>query len=167
MHPHFLSRTMKEYLVTTLLWLGLLTGVVLGSDFEQARKLQNEGRYSEAEQLYRAVLKAQPKSVPAWTNLGVVLSRQGKHAEAVSAYKKVLQLDPSLHPVKLNLAIAYYQSGDWTQAVKWLQICLRVDPNDRRAQHLLAICYVQTGQYDKAAQAFAKLLPSEDISINV
>ena len=47
------------------------------SDFDDARRQQDEA-YREAERLCRAVLKAQPKSVPALTNLGVVLARQGE-----------------------------------------------------------------------------------------
>ncbi|HET6962450.1 MAG TPA: tetratricopeptide repeat protein, partial [Terriglobia bacterium] len=71
------------------------------SDFDEARRQQEAGRYVEAEKLYRAVLKVQPKSVPALTNLGVVLARQGKYGEAVTAYKKVLRLDPDLLPVRM------------------------------------------------------------------
>jgi tetratricopeptide (TPR) repeat protein len=60
------------------------------SDFDKARRLQDAARYAEAEKLYRAVLKSQPRSVPALTNLGVVLARQGKYGEAVTAYRRFL-----------------------------------------------------------------------------
>src|SRR5437867_12787008 len=84
-----------------------------GSDFDKARRLQEMGRYPEAERLYRAVLALDPDSVPALTNLGVVLSRQGKHSDAIAAYQRVLRLAPALTEVKLNLALAYYHSAAW------------------------------------------------------
>ncbi|MGH8246317.1 MAG: tetratricopeptide repeat protein, partial [Gammaproteobacteria bacterium] len=69
------------------------------SDFDKARRLQEMGRYPEAERLYRAVLAVDPDSVPAQTNLGVVLSRQGKHSAAIAAYQRVLRLGPALAEV--------------------------------------------------------------------
>src|SRR5438093_4456467 len=73
------------------------------SDFDKARRLQEMGRYPEAERLYRAILAVEPDSVPALTNLGVVLSRQGNHSAAIAAYQHVLRLAPDLAEVKLNL----------------------------------------------------------------
>ncbi len=56
------------------------------SSFDQARKFQLAGEFAEAERLYRTFLKDHPASVPALTNLGVVLARQGKHLQIGSRY---------------------------------------------------------------------------------
>ena len=127
------------------------------TDFDDARRHQDAGRYAEAEKLYRVVLKAQPKSVPALTNLGVVLARQGKYSEAVTAYRKVLRLDPDLLPVRMNLGIAFYQAAQYAEAADWFQSVLKVSPGEARARHLLAVCYLQTSRYQEAADQFSRL----------
>ena len=137
------------------------------TDFDEARRQQDAGHYVEAEKLYRAVLRAQPKSVPALTNLGVVLAKQRKYGEAVTAYKNVLRLAPDLLPVRINLGIAFYQAEQYAEAADWFQSVLKVSPREAKAQHLLAICYLQTNRYQQAADLFSKLLPSEDVSLNV
>lgn len=54
------------------------------SAFDVARSLQDLGRYAEAEKYYQRALKSDPRSVPALTNLGVVLARQGKYRANIS-----------------------------------------------------------------------------------
>src|SRR5262245_53787360 len=66
----------------------LLAATVFGqtspaSRFEDARRLQEEGRYAEAEAAYRAVLETEPRSIAALTNLGVTLARQKRFTEAI------------------------------------------------------------------------------------
>src|SRR5262245_37194820 len=99
--------------------LGADLAAAASSDFDDARRQQDAGRYAEAERLYRAVLKAQPRSVPALTNLGVVLAKQGNYSEAVTTYKQVLGLAPDLLPVRMNLGIAYYQAQGYAEAAGW------------------------------------------------
>lgn len=137
------------------------------SAFDEGRRLQEQGRYVEAETRYREALRAQPGSAPLWTNLGVVLARQAKFADAIVAYKKALAADPSVTPVKGNIALAYYQQEDWNSAAEWFGQVLRQNPNDRRSMHLLAICDVQRQRYKEAADLFGKLLPSDDPAILV
>src|SRR6266536_3603565 len=137
------------------------------SDFDKARRLQEMGRYPEAERLYRAVLAVDPDSVPALTNLGVVLSRQGKHSAAIAAYQRALRLAPALTEVKLNLALAYYHSAAWEKAARQLRSVLLQAPEDRRALQLLAVCLLELERFEEAARAYEKLLPNDDVSILV
>src|SRR5213592_3115292 len=82
--------TMGRWMFSRLLILYALvfcfafSGSFSDSDFDKARRLQEMGRYPEAERLYRAVLAVDPDSVPALTNLGGVLSRQEKHSAAIA-----------------------------------------------------------------------------------
>src|SRR5262245_35903308 len=158
---------MRTQVTVVLLEIVLTAVCTASSDFDEARRQQDAGRYAEAEKLYGAVLKTKPRSVPALTNLGVVLARQGKFGEAVTAYKKALQLAPDLVPVKMNLGIVLYQTEQYAEAADWFQKVLKVNPSDGRARHLLAVCYLQTSRYHEAAEHFSKLLPSEDVSLNV
>lgn len=56
--------------------------------------LQEDGRYENAAQAYRRVLRDFPADRAAWRNLGRVLYLDGDYEEAISALEKVLELDP-------------------------------------------------------------------------
>jgi len=143
--------------------LFLLLGTLRGESlFDRARALQAQGQYGEAETQYRAFLREQPRSIPALTNLGVVLARESKFEEAIDAYQRALSLDASATPAKINLALAYYRTSEWLSAAKWFQAALEDNPDDRRALQLLAISYIQSRQYSAAANAYERLLPSTD-----
>ncbi|HZT37603.1 MAG TPA: tetratricopeptide repeat protein [Bryobacteraceae bacterium] len=135
------------------------------SPFEIARGLQNEGRYAEAETYYRRALKSDPRSVPALTNLGVVLARQGKYLDAIAAYRSALAIDPSEAAPKVNLAIAYFQIGDCKSATQWLKSTLEARPDDRRSFQLLGVCQLELGLFHAATRSFERLMPSDDPSI--
>ncbi len=137
------------------------------SRYKAALRLQEQSRYAEAEAAYRSFVASRPRSVPGWTNLGVVLSRQGKFREAIEAYRRALDLDPSLAPVRMNLGIAYYQLGDWNNAVRWLEQASQAMPQDRRVRHLLAVSYTQAGNFSEGCALFEKLLPAEDVSVRI
>ena len=56
--------------------------------------LQEDGRYENAVQAYRRVLRNFPGDRATWRNLGRVLYLDGKYEEALSALSQVLEIDP-------------------------------------------------------------------------
>lgn len=151
--------------------LAFLFTVVLGtstyaeSAFDVGRELQRGGKYSAAEQSYRTFLKQEPRSIPALTNLGVVLAHQGRFHEAIEAYRKALSIAPEALPVRVDLTLAYYRVGAWQDAITAIQAVLQANPHDRRSLQLLAICYTESARFAEAAATYRKLLPSNDPSI--
>lgn len=133
--------------------------------FDIARRLQDQGRFAEAETYYRRSLKSDPRSVPALTNLGVVLARQGKYIDAIAAYRSALAIDPSWTAPKVNLAIAYFQIGDCKCAAQWFESTLEAEPEDRRSLQLLDVCQLELGRFHQAVHSFDRLMPSDDPSI--
>ncbi len=149
--------------------MGCLAGVlaVLGAEdaFETGRRLQDQGRYAEAEKYYRLAVKENPRSIPALTNLGVVLAREGKYPDAIAIYKSALKINPSITALKLNLAIANIQIGNCAEAAHWLQPVVEAAPDDRRSRQLLGICQLELGQFQQAVRSFELLMPTNDVSV--
>lgn len=137
------------------------------SRFETARRAQNNGRYAQAEAAYRGFLAQHPQSVPALTNLGVVLAHEGQFQAAIASYKNALQIDPAATPAKINLALAYYRTSKWANAAEVLQDFAVQNPTDRRAIQLLAICDMQLKKFGDAVNEYRKLTPTDDASILV
>ncbi|HXE10522.1 MAG TPA: tetratricopeptide repeat protein [Bryobacteraceae bacterium] len=141
------------------------TSIYAESAFDVGRELQRRGDYSAAEQSYRTFLHQEPRSVPALTNLGVVLAHQGRFHEAIEIYRKALSIAPEALPVKIDLALAYYRLGAWNDAITAIRAVLQANPHDRRSLQLLAICYSESGHFAEAAAVYRELLPSNDPSI--
>jgi tetratricopeptide (TPR) repeat protein len=73
------------------------------------------GRLGQSETLLRAAIKADPASVPAHNNLGVVLMERGKMGEARAVFQQAFALDSgSSDSIRENLRLAIARS---TQAV--------------------------------------------------
>ncbi len=53
------------------------------AQFNRAVALQQEGRFREAEQEYRALVKRKPDYLEALANLGAVIAQQGRYSEAI------------------------------------------------------------------------------------
>src|SRR6185312_9217367 len=94
------GRTLRMVRFSQLSILALLftfatgTSIYAESAFDVGRELQRRGDYSAAEQSYRTFLHQEPRSVPALTNLGVVLAHQGRFHEAIGTYRKALSIAP-------------------------------------------------------------------------
>ena len=69
------------------------------------------GRLGQAEQLLQRAVEADPKSVPALNNLGVVLMERGKPGEARAIFQQAYGLDSgSSDSIRKNLLLAIARS---------------------------------------------------------
>lgn len=62
---------------------------------QMASFLAGYGRFDEAENAFRRALQLNPRSIPARTNLGIILIQKGKPAEAIEQLDLVLKMDPN------------------------------------------------------------------------
>jgi tetratricopeptide (TPR) repeat protein len=73
--------------------------------------LEEEGRLEEAADLYRAVIRTDPGSALAWTNLGNVQLKLGDPSAAEESYREALTLSPGDRDVLNNLAWLLWSEG--------------------------------------------------------
>ena len=74
-----------------------------------AVRLEEEGKLALAAHAYREILRENPKSMVAWTNLGNVEARLGRKPAAEEAFRKALELDPDSADTLNNLAWLLYE----------------------------------------------------------
>ena len=84
--------------------------------FAEAQRALMAHDYSKAEQGFRALLKLDPHSVAAHSNLGVVYLRLGRYDAAIAAFRNARELAPQVRGLDLNLGLAYYHKGDYAKA---------------------------------------------------
>lgn len=76
----------------------------LGVEAEQAIA---SGDYPNAIALYQRLLRAYPRSAPAWFRLGTVHLRMNQQRQAQYDFERALEADPSLSKANANLALTH------------------------------------------------------------
>jgi len=80
---------------------------LLDARINLGRLLHEAGRFTKAEQVYRAAIKACGSDPVLLYNLAVLLDDMDRKAEAVAAYEAALSGDPGLADGHYNLALLY------------------------------------------------------------
>src|SRR5437868_2738649 len=132
---------------------------------QTAIALEQQGRNSDAEIAWRAVLKAQPRSAEAYAHLGFLESRQEHYAQAVILYRKALALDPAIPALRMNLGLALFKAGQLRDALRIFEDLLKREPPSsaeaQRLTTLIALSHYGLQQYD-AAISYLKQTTARD-----
>jgi len=86
--------------------------------FNNAFRLQQEGRLVEAETLYRAVLDVAPEHPGSHHLLGLVEHQLGRHEAALQSIKRAIELNDSEPNYHNNLGTVYRTLGKVEEAAK-------------------------------------------------
>ena len=136
-------------------------------DLSAAADLMMDGKYSEAADLYRAVLNTNSNETNALAGLGMALGRQFKLDAADEQFERLLSIDPNnpvAHCGKAMVLLNRLQSSNSTviksrtailkEAGKECNLALDADPRVVEAHYLLGRVYKEEGRNDRACQAF-------------
>jgi tetratricopeptide (TPR) repeat protein len=110
-----------------------------GSVFRQAFLLDQQGKITEAEQLYRIVLDADPDSAETHHNLGTLLVRLNRLEEAITHFEKALAIRPDSMESRNNLANVLARLNRLDQSIVEFEKAL--DVSRRAAEPYLRTCY--------------------------
>jgi CHAT domain-containing protein/Tfp pilus assembly protein PilF len=143
---------------------------------------QAQGRYSEAEPLFKQVLqiienvlgKEHPSTLRSMNNLAFLYKAQGRYSEAEPLYKQALQLREKVlgkeHPSTLssmnNLAILYESQGRHSEAEPLFKQALQLrekvlgkeHPDTLTSMNNLAGLYESQGRYSEAEPLYKQAL---------
>jgi len=93
-----------------------------------ATYLSRQGRPDEAAAFYREVLKREPHSIVALTNLGNLYRQAGRLAEAEECYRRAIAVQPKYILAQFNLGQLYFQTGRLEEAQRVFELCLETNP---------------------------------------
>jgi len=117
---------------------------------DRAIKAFQSSRMDEAETLMRQAMKADPKYVAAFNDLGVMLMRRQKYAEAEKVYLEGLQNNPKSVTLLENLGTDQVHAAKYDDAIVTLRSALRLQPARGEAHLQLGAALVETGRYVEA-----------------
>ena len=123
-----------------------------------AAEHQRAGRWKEAEQLYREVLRQNPTNVDALRLLGKVALQHGRIYEAERLFRRAVANAPDFVMAQLDLGRTLKEQNRMEEAIKQFKLVIKLEPNNVPAHYLIASCLAQTAQTYAAVEAHQRVL---------
>jgi Tfp pilus assembly protein PilF len=120
--------------------------------------LEQENRFSDAEQEYKQALALDAQSTDAVIGLANIYMRGHHFPEAEDSLRKLLAVHADSAPVHIQLGRVLAAEGKTDAAVAELQAGIKLAPGDETVQRDLADLYSTAGKNDLAEAAYRGLL---------
>ncbi|MGB9079071.1 MAG: tetratricopeptide repeat protein [Terracidiphilus sp.] len=133
-------------------------GSVVRELFARATEKQQAGSLGEAAELYGQVLAAQPDSVAAHFNLGIVRQGLGDLAGAVASFEQALALRPELAEAHNSLGLTLRRQEKLEEAKAHYERALALKPEYADAWSNLGVLLRQLDELDASEKCLTKAL---------
>jgi len=141
--------------VGACLWFGCAPRPPVVNLYLDAVAMRELGQDRLAIQKLKEVIKADPKFVLAYSELGKTSRKLGEYEEALAAFKQAVKLDAWSFEHQLNLARTYEDLKRHPQAADAYARAMELDPNSFEALAGAASSSLKAGQYARA-QAYCE-----------
>ncbi|CAN5688718.1 hypothetical protein BH23GEM7_BH23GEM7_17110 [soil metagenome] len=129
-----------------------------GGRHDPARRLVEEGRHTEAAELYSAAVAADPQDVGALLGLGSVLLSLSRYEDAERELRRALRIAPEMGTVRHQLGLTLFRRGVYSTAATELRRVVELDSDNAAAYLLLGEALNQLGDPDAAIEALEHAL---------
>jgi tetratricopeptide (TPR) repeat protein len=126
--------------------------------FEAAAALQRQGRWGEAEQLYRSILALDQNHFAALHNLVYLRLQQGRREEAARLLRKALKIQPKSAEAQNTLGLVLHTGGQFREAALCFEKALKFDPSHANAHNNLGASLHLLDRHDRAIDCYRRAL---------
>ncbi len=126
--------------------------------YNEAIKLYELRKYSEALEKNKAASKKAPKNAEILNNIGNCQFKLGRIEEALESWKSALKIAPRSGKICNNLGIAYYQLDKNDDAIEYYKKAIMFEPDFSDPYYNIASVYGFTGKFDEALKYYRKYL---------
>lgn len=133
----------------------------------QGVALQKAGQFTEAENVYRRVLKDVPNHPDAMHLLGLILHNRGNSKEGAALVEKAIVFRPTDATFWCNLGELRRTADDFDGAISALERAIELSSTSTLAWRNIAVAAMQARQWDRAIVANKKLLEVEGVTAPV
>lgn len=126
--------------------------------FRQAEQCEREGRLSQAEALYRAVIRLSPELPEPYNNLGVLFHRRGWLTQATGCFVRALALKPDLAEVWNNQGLVFRDRARPDNAVPCFHGAVALKPQMPTFHNNLGETLLFGGAQEQATHCFDRAL---------
>ncbi len=128
------------------------------TDFAEARKLSQKGKYDEAIAALQPLAARSPKPAGVSHELGTVYYKKGDYLKAADSLKQAVTEDPNDKEAVQLLGLSYYLAGRPAEAIPYLEKVQGWYPRANvDASYILGVSYIQAKDYPNARKAFARM----------
>lgn len=132
---------------------------------QSALTLEREGKTSEAEAEWRAILSREPNNSEAYAHLGLLEARQEHYREAIAFYRKALSLNSRMPIVEVNLGLSLFKAGDLRGAIQTFEPLLKSEPRSSpealRLVTLIGLAHYGLGEFAAAVPYLKRAAAAE------
>ncbi|WP_159999933.1 tetratricopeptide repeat protein, partial [Roseomonas sp. 18066] len=121
---------------------------------QAAMRHHQAGALAEAEPLYRAILRREPRQADAQNLLGLLHYQRGEHPAAVAALRRAVMLRPGAPEYHRNLGMALRAQGLLPEALAACRRAVALQPDSPESQFNLGNILAEQGEAAGAAAAF-------------
>ena len=119
---------------------------------------QQQGKFQEAVEHYRRVIKFDPNHWEVHYNLGNALTDAGRIKEAADEYREAVRLYPGSRSAQYNLGVSLYSQGKLDEAIGYFRKTLEIEPNYASARYSLGRALAQRGRLAEAINEYKEAL---------
>jgi tetratricopeptide (TPR) repeat protein len=130
-------------------------------NFQLALAYREAGRFNEARECARRVLKLNPREPNARLNLGVIEADLGNEALAIRNYNLELKRNPQCFEAHYNLGMVYITRHQWVKAQGHLEKCWRAGHKGHLLREYLSLAAIYTGDEDLEEEIYLSRLKKQ------
>lgn len=116
------------------------------------------GELSQAAQLYRQIISAEPANADALHLLGVACLQLGQPDQAIQWLERAVALQPGSFAFHTNLGESYRAQGQLDRAEACFRLAMRLKPDNADAAYNFGLLLMQRGQPAQAAELFRQAI---------
>ena len=116
------------------------------------------GRYPEAVESYKQVIRLKPDDAEANNNMGYALGKSKRWPEAAAAFQRAIQLKPDYAEAYSNLGWAYNNMGNFQSALQPLKKAVELKPALPEGHFNIGITYSRLAQNPATPQYWQQAL---------
>jgi tetratricopeptide (TPR) repeat protein len=123
-----------------------------------AAEHHKEGRFDEAERIYREIIRANPKNVDAIRLLGRVALSAKRSDDAERLFERAVRLAPDFTGAMADLARLCKEQNRFDEAIEWCEKVIELEPENPQAWFQLAGSLAPAALTYRAIEAYGKAL---------
>ncbi len=123
-----------------------------------AARLHGEGKYDEAERVYRQILNTEPDNVDALRMLAMLAATAGNYDDAEKLLRQVIRLAPDYFTAHMDLGRILKNQDRFEDAIFALRAALQIEPNNANTWFMLGATLAPAAMTYEAVEAYQKSL---------
>ena len=130
----------------------------MNKEIQLAVTAHQEGKFEEAEQLYRSILKNEPTNLTIRNNFGILLNKLGKFNEAEKIYKKTIEFNPDFLEAHNNLGSTLQSLNKLDEAEASYRKAIELKEDFSNAHYNLANTLKKANRHNEAEASYRKAI---------